>query len=216
MQRNYNSLGWRFSQRILRGFVQFLRKLKSKIIQLTLTALNYFKGLEFNMTIFKVLNLVCAQTNSSPLLGGRLQWSEECLSCALGVRPQCSAALKPWLDAQESRMHSCAFLSNKAGWAAQCLSGLIPGIPDHSFPPLHISCHLWLPALWRFAESSLLFAWPSAPQVKLQPRKAPDNNVPLGALCVPLACHTLTSLLSHGHSLQAAPNPNLMSPGPKP
>lgn len=85
MQRNYNSLGWRFSQRILRGFVQFLRKLKSKIIQLTLTALNYFKGLEFNMTIFKVLNLVCAQTNSSPLLGGRLQWSEECVWAVLWV-----------------------------------------------------------------------------------------------------------------------------------
>lgn len=52
------------------------------------------------------------------------------------------------------------------------------------------------------------------PQVKFQQRKASDNNLPLGEIRVPLACHTL-SLLSHGHSLQAAPKPYLGSPGPK-
>lgn len=178
MQRNYNSLGWTFSQRVLRGFVRFLRKLKSKITQLTLTALNYFKGLEFNMTNLKVLNLVLAQTNSSTLTCGRLQWSEECLSCALCMAPQCSAALRHWSDAQESWMHSCTFLSNKAGWATQCLSGLISvmSIPDHCLPP---SAHLPCPcgasatALYRCLRRALWEAQPSVPEVKFQPRQSP-------------------------------------------
>lgn len=57
---------------MLTGFVQFLRKLKSEITHETLTAVNYFKRLKFNMTNLKVLNLALAQT----LLTGGLHCSE--------------------------------------------------------------------------------------------------------------------------------------------
>lgn len=98
----------------------------------------------------------------------------------------------------------------------QCLSGLTPvmGVRDHCFLPLHISCVLVVPALWHcrdvcwglFERPSLLFLRLNSSQ-----EKAPDNNIPLGGHCVPLAWPTLSSPLSHGHSLQAAPNPYLMS-----
>lgn len=140
------------------------------------------------------------------------------------MRPQCSAALRPRSDAQESwilRNPGCSGCTavlfcqtRRAGQPSAWLDWYQGCVPVHCFPhiPRPCGCQHCSPVevCWG------LFERPSLLSLRLNSSqgKAPDNNTPgENFVCPLLATHS--SLLSHRHGLQAAPKPCLMSPGPK-
>lgn len=209
-------MGWTFSQRVLRGFVWFLRKLKSKITQLTLTAVNYFKRLKLKMTNLKVLNLVLAQT----LPHSSAEALEELLvvGSLTGLLPSGHGQMLSSRGCTTAQLHSSG-KGGREGNPVAVSAGASKGCPR---PLLPASAHLpWPCGCQRYGAVEMFADGPwgaqtPVPGVKFQPRESPRQYYAPGGNS---ACPLLTPCSHHcsvqGHSLPAAPKLHPGSPGPK-